>query len=241
MPGVIRTSVTPFGEVCEHRAVRALVISLTLATVAACRAGTSSRFGDVQHGEGTYYDATGDGACSFGPSPRDLDVAALNDVQWDSAALCGACAAVTGPSGTVTVRLVDRCPECRAGDLDLSPQAFAKVAELSLGRVPISWQLTTCDVSDNLRYFIKDGSSQWWTAIQVRNHRVPVHGLGFLRSGSWVELPRQEYNFFLAAQGTGPGQIQVRVTSVTGQILEDTLGGPNAEATYEGAAQFDGP
>ena len=219
-----------------------LFISLTLATAAACTDPTGGpRLGEVQHGEGTYYGATGDGACSFGPSPRDLDVAAVNNPQWDSAALCGACAAVTGPKGTVNVRLVDRCPECRAGDLDLSPQAFAKVAELSAGRVPISWQLTACEVSGNLRYFIKEGSSQWWTAIQLRNHRVPVRGLAFLHGGSWVDLPRQDFNFFLAAQGTGPGPLQVRVTSFTGQTLDDTLAGPNAEATYEGAAQFDAP
>src|SRR5436190_1219322 len=71
-------------------------------------------------GEGTYYDADGTGNCSFDASPNDLMVAAMNDADYHTAAWCGACVAVTGPAGTVTVRVVDRCPGCASGDLDLS-------------------------------------------------------------------------------------------------------------------------
>lgn len=210
-----------------------------LASALSCAGGGAPPFGELQRGEGTYYDfANGDGACTFGPSPGDLDVAALNDPQWDGSAACGACAQVTGPKGTVRVRIVDRCPECKAGDLDLSPQAFAKIADLPQGRVAISWQLVVCDVAGNVRYRVKDGSSQWWTALQVRNHRLPVRALAVRRGGAWVDLPRSDYNYFLAEQGTGPGAIRVRVTAWDGQSLEDELPGPNAEATYEGAGQF---
>src|SRR5215468_659791 len=76
-----------------------------------------------ESGDGTYYAADGTGNCSFDASPNDLMVAAMNDPDYQDAAWCGACLAVTGPKGTVTVRVVDRCPECKHGDLDLSPQA----------------------------------------------------------------------------------------------------------------------
>jgi hypothetical protein len=35
----------------------------------------------VHTGEGTYYNATGAGNCSFDPSPQNLMVAALNQVD----------------------------------------------------------------------------------------------------------------------------------------------------------------
>jgi expansin len=200
---------------------------------------TPVQFGEVQHGEGTFYDdADGDGACMFGPSPGDLDIAALNNPQWDHSALCGACAVVTGPLGTLKIRIVDLCPECAKGDLDLSPSAFAKVANPDDGRVSISWQLETCNVSGNLRYHLKDGSSQWWTAIQVRNHRLPIRSLEYWRGSGWVQLVRQDYNYFLAQSGTGAGSIRLRVTAWDGQSLEDTLPAPQSDVVFEGAAQF---
>src|SRR6202142_4639106 len=77
--------------------------------------------GEQRTGEATYYDtANGDGACMFGPSPNDMNVAALNAPDYSNAAYCGACADVTGPSGTVRVRIIDECPECPSGNLDLS-------------------------------------------------------------------------------------------------------------------------
>ena len=44
----------------------------------------------LHQGIATYYDATGEGACSFDPSPDDLMVAAMNAEEYDNAAVCGA-------------------------------------------------------------------------------------------------------------------------------------------------------
>lgn len=93
-------------------------------------------------GEATYYDADGTGACGF-PASNDFMVAAINDEQY-SKANCGKCVAVTGPNGTVVVRIVDKCPGCDSGDLDLSQTAFSKIAKLSAGRVKITWHFVTC-------------------------------------------------------------------------------------------------
>ncbi len=216
---------------------RAPIVLFALGALSCGRGGPA--FGEVQRGQGTYYDsANGDGACMFGPSPGDLDVAALNDPQWDGSAVCGACAKATGPNGSVTVRIVDRCPECKSGDLDFSPQAFAKLADLSQGRVAITWQLVPCDVSGDVRYHVKDGSSQWWTALQVQNHRLPIRSLAYRSGSDWVDVPRSDYNYFVAEKGMGPGAIHVRITAWDGQSLEDELPGPDAGATFDGAGQF---
>ncbi|MGH7330711.1 MAG: expansin EXLX1 family cellulose-binding protein, partial [Polyangiaceae bacterium] len=73
--------------------------------------GTGNYVGKSENGRATYYDADGSGNCSFDPSPNDLDVAAMDDPEWNNSAVCGECVAITGPNGNVTVRIVDRCPE----------------------------------------------------------------------------------------------------------------------------------
>ena len=196
--------------------------------------------GETKTGEGTYYDfANGDGACMFGPSPDAMDIAALNKPDWGGSSLCGACAEVTGPKGSVTIRIVDQCPECKSGDLDFSPQAFGKIADMAAGRVPISWKLVTCDVSGPIQYKFKDGANQWWTAVQVRNHRLPVTSLEFSRDGGdYQAMERQDYNYFLADSGFGPDGVRVRVTAMDGRTLEDDLPPVQEELVVTGKAQF---
>ena len=67
----------------------------------------------------------------------------MNGAQYQKS-LCGQCVLVTGPKGTVKVRIVDLCPGCAMGGLDLSSQAFAAIAALSAGRVKITWHFVPC-------------------------------------------------------------------------------------------------
>jgi expansin len=203
--------------------------------------GGGQTLGQSETGVATYYAATGAGACSFDASPDDLNVAAMDQPEWNGSAVCGECVAVTGPNGSVTVRIVDLCPECETGHLDLSQQAFAQIADVSAGKVPITWQVVACDVTGDIAYELKDGSSQYWTAIQVRNSRLPVTTLEWLDGGAWTSVEREDYNYFVVASGVGPGSYQVRVTAVDGEQLEDTLPPVQADATVQGSGQFTGP
>jgi expansin (peptidoglycan-binding protein) len=198
-------------------------------------------FGEMLTGEATYYDfADGSGACSFDPSPEDMNVAALNSQDWWGSGWCGACADVEGPNGSVLVRIVDLCPECPSGHLDLSPQAFDQIAERSAGRVPITWHLEPCIVDGPVRYRYKDGANQWWTAVQVLNHRLPIRSLEWSADGSsWNPTERQSYNYFLDSNGFGPDPVRVRITAVSGQTLEDELPTVQEYLVVDGHAQFD--
>jgi expansin (peptidoglycan-binding protein) len=194
-------------------------------------------------GEATFYDfADGSGNCSFPATPGDLMVAAMNHTDYAASAACGACVTITGPDATsVTVRIVDQCPECPEGDLDLSPEAFALIADLQLGRVPISWVYTECDVPGPIVYHFKEGSNPFWTAVQLRDHRLPIATLEATdQSGSYVSLPRADYNFFIAEAGLGEGPYSFRVTATTGEVLSDE-GIPFVDSgDAPGAAQFAG-
>ena len=199
-------------------------------------------FGPVHTGEGTYYNATGEGNCAFPASPENMMVAAMNHSDYADAALCGAYVQAIGPNGAIIVRIVDRCPECAPGDIDFSREAFAEIADLVAGRVPISWQLVSYPLDGPIVYHFKDGSNQWWTAVQIRNHSNPIAKLEALDSnGIFQEIPRKSYNYFVADSGLGPGPYTFRVTDVFGQTLTDSSIPHTENGDVAGAAQFPPP
>ena len=192
-------------------------------------------------GEATFYDfADGSGACGFpAQTSGELLVAAMNAPMFDGANVCGMCAHVTGPMGEVTVRVVDLCPECPSGNLDLSPAAFMHIAPLEVGRVPITWEEVPCQVSGPLVYHFKDGSNQWWTAIQIRNHRHRIASVEASSGGTWMPIERLDYNYFVAPAGLGPGPYTLRVTDVHGHVVEDEgVPGGLDDADASSAAQL---
>lgn len=194
----------------------------------------------VHEGEGTFYDfADGSGNCGFPATPNDLMVAAMNHVDYAGSAVCGACVEITGPNGQIKVRIVDQCPECPEGDIDLSPEAFENIAELSAGRIPITWTYAACDIGGPIVYHFKDGSNPYWTAIQIRNHTYPIAKLEAAdASGNFATIQRLDYNYFVAEGGLGEGPYRLRVTDVNDHVLEDQGVGLMDDGDVSGAAQF---
>lgn len=202
---------------------------------------TSTRtFGVNRSGEATYYRATGKGNCSFDASDN-LMVVAINTADYATATLCGAYIAVTGRDGMVVVRVVDRCPGCKQGGLDLSRQAFERIAKPAEGRVPVSWQVVEGPVSGPIEYHYMEGTTRYWTAIQVRNHRWPVAKLEIMPMGTteWLPVERRVYNYFVLPRPISAGALRVRVTAVTGEALQDVLPEPTSGLLVQGHAQFD--
>ena len=205
------------------------------------KAGSAPGGGTATHtGKATYYnEADGGGNCMFDPTPQDLMVGAMNHVDYAGAALCGAYVEIAGPKGTITVRVVDQCPPCAAGDIDLSPQAFAQIADLVTGRVPITWRIVIPDISGPVRYRFKEGSSQWWTAVQIRNHRNPIAKVEYLdATGKFKALPRTDYNYFVASSGMGPGPYTLRVTDSYGNVLTNSGISLKVGVEIAGSGQF---
>lgn len=190
-------------------------------------------------GEGTYYDADGTGACSFDASPDDPMVAALNGPDYAHAAWCGACLAVSGPGGEVVVRVVDKCPGCKHGDLDLGREAFARIAPLAAGRVRIAWHEVACPVRGPIEVQLKTGSSAYWVAFQIRNHRYAIDALEARRpDGAYQAVARGDDNYFVAAGGLGAGPYALRITDVRGQVLDEGPVALGDGVLRLGASQF---
>ena len=146
--------------------------------------------------------------------------AAMNWSDYEGSKACGAYVLVRASNGaTVTVRINNECPApCRVHQLDLSPQAFAKLADPKTGQLAITWHLLSPQTTGALSVRYKVGSSQYWCGIQVINHRNPVATLEVRSGGSWRQLSRSGYNYFLSPNGSGCGS-DIRITDIYGQRL----------------------
>jgi expansin (peptidoglycan-binding protein) len=188
-------------------------------------ASAQGNYQQTHTGQGTFYGYGGGGNCSF-PKPNDILTAAMNHADYNTAQACGACAEVTNLNTlqSVVVRVDDRCPECAPGDVDLSQEAFARISPIGAGRIPISWKYVSC-TPPSAKVFFKEGSSQWWAGVQVRDHRSPVAALAYRPSGSngaYTALGREMYNYFIAPSGMGPGPFDLQITDVFGQKITAT-------------------
>jgi expansin (peptidoglycan-binding protein) len=134
--------------------------------------------------------------------------------------------------------VVDQCPECARGDLDLSPQAFQLLSPLAAGRIPITWHEVPCEVSGPISYHFKDGANAFWTAIQIRNHRYPIAKLEADVDGTYVSVPRVDYNYFVQESGLGAGPYALRVTDTHGHVVEDVGVELGDDITRSGSSQF---
>lgn len=195
---------------------------------------------DIEYdGKATYYAADGSGACSFPVSPSDMRVVALSREDYADAQACGTCIEVDGPDGSVTVRVVDRCSGCDAGHIDLSAQAFAQIAQPDQGRVPVAWRFVACPSDGTLRYHFKEGSNQWWTAVQIRDHRYPIAKVEIkAENTNFITAKRSSYNYFIVEAGMGPGPYDFRVIDTLGHVLEDQDIEFSPDTLADGHGQF---
>ncbi|MFD5828920.1 expansin EXLX1 family cellulose-binding protein [Lentzea sp. NPDC060358] len=174
--------------------------------------------GEERTGIATFYDSDGGGACSYDPGPDPLTTA-VNAPDFEGSAACGAHLLVRAGGQSVTVRVTNLCPECRAGHLDLSAEAFARLAPPVKGEIPITWTLVSPQTQKPVAIRYKSGSSQYWCGIQVIDHRNPVARLEVRAGGQWRRLERAEYNYFLSETGAGCGGA-LAITDVHGERLE---------------------
>jgi expansin (peptidoglycan-binding protein) len=184
--------------------------------------------------------------CSYETSTLPAFYGAMNTADYANSAVCGACVEVHAPNTnqTITVQIVDQCPVatnpiCTAGHVDLNQPAFQQLDNLVTGVIPITWKYVPCTPTGNIAYRFKEGSNQYWTAVQIRNHRYPIKKVEYkMGNAPYTELVRTDYNYFLDEQGMGPGPYTLRVTDIHDQVIEDSNVPLTVAQIINGAAQF---
>jgi expansin len=202
-------------------AIAAVVLALGIGQVTqsqACAAMLSATAaGGTSAQTATHYVLQGLPNCSYPSPPADGLFVALPPAEYGSAAACGGYLQVSGPDGSVRVKVIDQCPDCATGHIDLSEAAFAKLAPLSAGLINVSYT----SVSDPpppgpVSLEVKQGSSQYWLALLADNTGNPLASVQVDTSSGWLSLARASYNYWIAQSGAGPGPFTVRLTDTQG-------------------------
>ncbi|WP_127507910.1 expansin EXLX1 family cellulose-binding protein [Actinoplanes solisilvae] len=200
--------------------VLAAVLGVTLVlqnSGSACAAPPSTT---AKKGKATYFFMEGTlGNCSF-PSPPadDLYVALGQSNEYAKGAACGTYIDVTGPKGKTRVKVIDSCPECPAGHLDLSLTAFKKIGVQSAGIIPITYKAVPgAAVPGPVSVRVKEGSSQYWLSVLIDNHAnrlasVQIAGQG----GGFRKATHEVFNYWTVPGGAGSGPYKIKITDVYG-------------------------
>lgn len=206
----------------------AIVVGLTqIASPQACAAPVpmAAAASTLVTGTATHYVLPSSGGnCSYPGPPADGLYVALSPSEYDSAAACGGYLEVTGPDGSVRVEVVDLCPPCQAGHIDLSETAFAKLAPLSAGLINVTYR-TVADppLPGQVSLRVKEGSSPYWLALLPMNTGNPVASVEVKSSSrGWQELARASFNYWIASSGMGAGPFTVKITDTLGHAVTVT-------------------
>jgi len=109
---------------------------LSLAAFSAAAPLAKRQVGESLTGQATFY-APGLGSCGQTNTEADLIAATAF-----GKAVCGDTAVVTRGGKSVTVTLVDTCPSCAQGNIDLSPAAFNQLGTPDEGRIDVTWVIS---------------------------------------------------------------------------------------------------
>ncbi len=189
----------------------------------ACAAPPST---SAKSGKATFYDlGSGTGNCSFPSAPANDLFVALGDVEYAGASACGSYLDVTGPKGKVRVKVIDSCPPCGPGHIDLSRTAFKKIANEIDGIVPVKYKrVSNPSVPGPISVRLKEGSSRYWFAALIDNHANPLSSVKVAGGGgAFRTAHREDYNYWLIDGGAGSAPFKIKMTDVTGKTT--TLSG----------------
>jgi expansin (peptidoglycan-binding protein) len=176
--------------------------------------------GPLMHGLAYYYNpGDGEGSCSFGPLPAAGRYASVGPAQYAGGAACGSYLEVTGPDGRVRAEVVDLCPGCAGGGLDMSQAAFGRVASMAAGTAQVSYRVIRDPrLPGPLELRVAQSASAGWLAVQVLNNGNPLRSVQVAPAGTarWRPLVLNSDGFWAAPSGAGPGPFRFRVTDTLG-------------------------
>jgi hypothetical protein len=197
--------------------------------------GTAIKGRSMYVGDGTAYsEAVPDGsgfACSFRKLFKHTKIyfAAINIEQWENGLSCGRCVNVlcTDPFCTVKnkkvkVQIVDQCPECKKGDIDLSIPAYRDVTGRWPHRLTVNWEWTSCEdiVDGDLLLSPKDGQNPWYHAFYLSN---AANAIKKVTLNSKIEMSRNQFGFYHFQGELEQGPYTLRIVSIDGEMLTATV------------------
>lgn len=204
-------------------AVVAVVLMTQAGGSAACAAG----------GSASYYTAGRNGMCNIG-TPPDGAYVAVGRAEYAGGKACGTYLDVTGPAGAVRVQVVDLCPGCPAGKIDLAKGAFARIGPLSAGIVPVTYGTVRDPQVGPLQVKLSGGTGHSSLTAVVNNHGNPLSGVELQTPAGFVAMRHGEDNTWTAPSGAASAPVSLRISDMYGHqavVSGLALGRPEFQQT----------
>ena len=217
------------------RSVHAIAL-LTLMPVFAGAACPPKLAGD---GIGSIFDASESSVFQCLLPFGDGRLAAVGTSMFAGSARCGECLRVTGPEGSVVVRVVQLCGGCSEDQIELSEPAFASIADPLEAVADISWTRVACPVSEPVS-FVFQNANPFYVKLQVREHRYGIESMSLIGANDEYPMSRVVDNFFEINPSEAPvANVAVRITATTGESLVQNVGATGQVGPIPGTAQFE--
>ena len=186
----------------------------------------------VHTGLATQYNINefGDGENNLGQAMlRDVmgnntNYAAISTDDYNQAKLAGAFIEVTYGSNSTKALVIDTFGgdnHDNKGNVDLDPKAFAELKSTSQGDIEVTWKIIPYE-KEHVNYRLKDNKfNAGWFAIQVYDHKYPIWSLEVKKGDEYVNVPRENFNYFIYDGGFGDGPYTIRLTDIYGHVIVD--------------------
>jgi expansin (peptidoglycan-binding protein) len=191
-------------------------------------------------GTASFYNTDGKGGCALNPPTNRYILSASKNI-FQNVQACGACLEIKGEAGTAVVQVMDLCFGCAENSLVINKPAFEAIVGKQSGTGDVSWKTVSCPVEGKVSVRVKESSDRSWTAVQIRDSKLPLKAVSMQREGEndWVELKRSPDNYWAAARGAGDGGFRLRITAANGQQIEESVArGWKGGKVYPGSNQF---
>jgi len=192
------------------------------------------RASDIYYeGDGTAYTlgSISSGNCNFMHSGYPLaatNYVAINHPQWDEQLSCGRCIQVScadsrckDQSHTEILQVLDRCPECKHGDLDMSPSIFKTLTGSDPSRYKIKWKFIECPIDDGIYWCLHKGSSQQWTSIQPTGFSTGIKSITI--NDQSTQMMFGAFYFITTVANLDLNKVKIRITDKNNYFMEDTV------------------
>ncbi|MBU1221857.1 hypothetical protein KKF34_16890 [Myxococcota bacterium] len=229
--------------------------------VAGCGGGSSQDYNNYIDADGGIYSETFTGgeyhlgpvewdgewnnSCSPYPTKiRQIEgiyLAGLELTHNGNGQLCDTCIRIETEQGkSLTLRVVTT-GYTTPNSIDVSSEAYEV---LNSGEYPrnMSWYVTKCpDNGENIYYQFQTGANVWWTSLWVRNIALPLESVEVRSTNhaDWYALTRGNDGTYTDNGGFGEGPFTIRLTSIDGQIIEDSFDSFTPGSLVESSSQFE--
>jgi expansin (peptidoglycan-binding protein) len=205
-----------------------------------CNPDTMQRSGHVTH----YSLATPMVACHYQTSELPGNYGAMNEYDWNAAAVCGACVEITNGGSKVVVEIVDQCPYkgneqwCFQGShhIDLNPSAAGALGA-SNSNPAVTWKFVSCTPPAKIKYYIDSASKTDYLAVSPMDIKNPVAKMEVKKGTAFAAMARNNSNMFEGTGGPFSGSVTVRLTDIYNHVITDTIMMTPGK-TVDGTAQF---